>query len=87
MRRRAELRDGVRALEEELDDVRRQLKGSPREEIKHLEGKRQEFEADVQSYQAEKVRLEVGIEESGREIEHLEEQIERATGCTEIEEA
>ncbi len=78
MKRRTELRDIIQALEEELDDVGRQLKGSHQEEISRLESKRQEFEADVESYRAETVRLEVSIEDLGREIDQLEKQIDRA---------
>lgn len=78
MERRAELRDFIRDLDEELDDVRRQLRGSPQEEISRLEKKRQAFEADIESYRAEKVRLEVDLENFGKEIEGLDKRIQRA---------
>lgn len=50
MRRRAELVDIIRSLEAELDDLSRQLKGSPLEEISKLERNRESFNADIQGY-------------------------------------
>ena len=43
-----ELKDAI-ALDEELDDVSRQLKDSPQEEISRLEKKRRDFQADIES--------------------------------------
>jgi len=47
MQKRVALLDRLKALEEELDDVSRQLKGSPQEEISSLENKRRDFLADI----------------------------------------
>ena len=78
MRRRAELLDFIQTLEEELDDVSRQLKGSPQEEISRLEKQRQDFRADIESYRLEQGNLDTRLETLGKEIARLEKQIERA---------
>jgi len=78
MRRRAELLDFIKALEEELDDVSRRLKGSPQEEISRLEKQRQDFRADVESYLLEQGNLDSRIEALSKEIIQLEKQIEKA---------
>jgi DNA sulfur modification protein DndD len=53
MQRRTELGDIVSELDAELDDVKRQLKGSPLEEISRLEAQRENFDKDVQTYTLE----------------------------------
>src|SRR6185369_2716691 len=63
MRRRAELVDIIRALDAELDDLSRQLKGSPLEEISKLERNRENFKADVREYNFEVVILHTRIDE------------------------
>jgi DNA sulfur modification protein DndD len=78
MRRHTALREIVKGLDEELDDVRQQLKGSPQEEISRLENKRQAFESDIDSYRAEKFRLDMSVEDLSKEIERLERQIHQA---------
>ncbi len=78
MRRRAQLLDVITGLEEELDDVSRQLKGSPQEEISRLEKQRQEFRADIESYLLEQGNLESRIDSLTKKIAQLERQIERA---------
>jgi DNA sulfur modification protein DndD len=78
MRRRAELLDIIQALEEELDDVSRQLKGSPQEEISQLEKRRQNFRADIESYRLEQGTLDTRLEALAKEIVQLQKQIERA---------
>lgn len=78
MRRRTELLDVIQALEEELDDVSRQLKGSPQEEISRLEKQRQDFRADIESYRLEQGTLDIRLETLDKEIAQLEKQIKRA---------
>lgn len=78
MRRRTDLLDFIQALDEELDDIRRQLKGSPQEEISRLEKQRQDFQADIESYRLEQGNLDTRIEALNKEIAELERQIEKA---------
>jgi len=78
MRQRIELLALIQALEEELDDVSRQLKGSPQEEISRLEKQRQEFRADIESYWLEQGNLDTRLDALSKEIAQLEKQIERA---------
>lgn len=78
MRRRRELLDLIQALEEELDDVSRQLKGSPQEEISGLESRRENFRADIESYRLEQGTLDSRLERLDEEISELEKQIQRA---------
>jgi len=78
MRRRTDLLDLIQALDEELDDVSRQLKGSPQEEISRLEKQRQDFRADIESYRLEQGNLDTRIEALNKEIAELEKQIEKA---------
>lgn len=78
MRRRAELGERMKALDEELDDVSRQLEGSPQEEISRLEKQRRDFQADIDSYLLQQGSLNSRIETLGKEIGRLEKQIERA---------
>lgn len=78
MRRRSELIDIIRILEEELDDVSRQLKGSPLEEISKLERKRENYKADIQEYTLEIGSLHTRMEEFNRKIIELKKEIDRA---------
>ena len=78
MRRRAELLDIIKAIEEEIDDVSRKLRGSPQEEIKRLERQREEFRADIESNRLEQGNLDSRIESFGRELEELKKQIKTA---------
>jgi len=78
MRRRTNLLDLIQAREEELDDVRRQLKGSPQEEISRLEKQRQDFQADIESYRLEQGNLDTRIEALNKQIAELGKQIEKA---------
>ncbi len=78
MRRRASLLDHIQALDEELDDVSRQLKGSPQEEISRLEKQMQDFRADIESYRLEQGNLDTRVEALTKEIADLEKQIEKA---------
>ncbi|MCZ7570915.1 MAG: DNA sulfur modification protein DndD [Ardenticatenaceae bacterium] len=78
MRRRVELVDLIKGLEGELDDVARQLKGSPLEEIGRLEGQRQDFRADAESYSVQIGALTERIKKLTEEITRLEKAIGRA---------
>jgi DNA sulfur modification protein DndD len=78
MARRTELVDLIKSLEAELDDVGRQLKGSPLEEISRLEQKRQGYLADIDSYLIEIGSLTERIEKLTKEIAQLEKAIARA---------
>ncbi|RLC86289.1 MAG: hypothetical protein DRJ03_09235 [Chloroflexi bacterium] len=78
MRRRVELRERMKALDEELDDVSRQLEGSPQEEISKLEMQRRDFQADIDSYLLQQGSLDSRIETLTKDISQLEKQIERA---------
>lgn len=78
MMRRAELVDLIKSLEAELDDVGRQLKGSPLEEISRLEKQRQGFQADIDSDNIEIGSLTERIEKLSKEIAQLEKAITKA---------
>jgi DNA sulfur modification protein DndD len=78
MHQRTRLVRLVQSLEEELDDLSRQLGGSPQEEISRLEQRRKDFRADIDSYLLKKGNLENCIESKDEEIEDLEKQIEKA---------
>lgn len=78
MKRRAELVDIIKALEAELDDVGRQLKGSPLEEVSKLEEQRQGFLADIDSNNVEIGSLTERIEKMSKDIGELEKAIQRA---------
>ncbi len=78
MKRRTELLDIINGLDAELDDVSRQLKGSPLEEISRLEKQRRDFLADIDDYNLEIGRLSQRIEQMGNEINDLEKKIAKA---------
>jgi len=78
MARRIQLVDLIKSLEAELDDVGRQLKGSPLEEISRLEQKRQGYLADIDSYNIEIGSLTERVEKLTREIAQLEKAIAKA---------
>jgi len=78
MKRRAELLEIINGLNAELDDVSRQLKGSPLEEISRLEKQRRDFLADIDDYNLEIGRLSQRIEQLGKEINDLEKKITKA---------
>ncbi len=78
MRRRAELVDIIRVLEAELDDLSRQLKGSPLEEISKLERNRENFTADIQGYILEIGSLQEREAKFAKEIAELKKEIDRA---------
>jgi DNA sulfur modification protein DndD len=78
MKRRAELADIIRDLDAELDDIGRQLKDSPMEEVSRLERQRQDFLADIDGYNLEVGRVSQRIEELTKKIAQLEGTIDRA---------
>lgn len=78
MKRRAELLDIMKSLEEELDEVRDQLKGSPQEEISRLEEQREDFRADIESYRLEQGNCDTRIDHLSAELEELKKQIQVA---------
>ena len=78
MRRRSELIEIIRNLDAELDDVSRQLKGSPLEEISRLEAQRRNFLVDVDNHNLESGALVQRIEQTGKEIATLEKSIAKA---------
>lgn len=78
MRRRVELIDLIKDLEAELDDVSRQLRGSPLEEISQLERKRENFQADIQSNMLEIGSLLGKVEALNRQIIEIRKSIEQA---------
>jgi DNA sulfur modification protein DndD len=78
MRRRTELISIIETLEAELDDVSRQLQGSPLEEISKLEQKRREFRADIDRFNTEKGSLENQIETLTTTIKGLDKEIGKA---------
>lgn len=78
MRRRAKLVDIISNLEAELDDVSRQLKGSPLEEISKLERQREAFKGDIQDNILEMGSLQERADKFTKEIGELKKEIDRA---------
>jgi len=78
MKRRAELVDQIRDLDAETDDIGRQLKDSPLEEVSSLELQRQNFLADIDRYNIETGELTRDIEGLKEKIAHLEKRISQA---------
>jgi DNA sulfur modification protein DndD len=75
MQSRTELVNIIDGLVAELDDVSRQLKGSPLEEISRLENKRREYQEDIDRYYLEVGANSQQIEQMGKEIANLEKKI------------
>jgi DNA sulfur modification protein DndD len=78
MQQRIELMEIIRDLDAELDDVSRQLKGSPLEEISRLEEQRRSFMADIDGSYLESGALSQQVEQHGKEINELEKKISLA---------
>ena len=78
MRSRTELIEIISTFDAELDDVSRQLKGSPLEEISRLEEKRRNFLADVDDLNMEIGALTQSIEQASKQISALEKEITKA---------
>lgn len=78
MHRRVELIDLIKDLEAELDDVSRQLRGSPLEEISALEKKREDYQGDIQSNMLEVGSLLTKVESLMRQITEIRKNIDKA---------
>jgi DNA sulfur modification protein DndD len=78
MQRRVELIDLIKDLEAELDDVSRQLRGSPLEEISALEKKREDYQGDIQSNMLDVGSLLTKVESLMRQIVEIRKDIEKA---------
>jgi DNA sulfur modification protein DndD len=78
MRRRVELIDLINDLEAELDDVSRQLRGSPLEEDSQLEKKREAFQSDVNSNMLEIISLLSRGETLTKQLEDIRKAIDQA---------
>lgn len=78
MRRRTELIDIIMGLEAELDDVSRQLKGSPLEEISKLEQNRERFHTDFQDNILEIGSLQERENKFVKQVVELKKEIDRA---------
>jgi len=78
MKRRAELVDLIKDLDAESDNVGRQLKDSPLEEVSRLELQRQNFLADIDRYNIETGELTRDIEGLKEKIAQLEKRIAQA---------
>jgi DNA sulfur modification protein DndD len=78
MRRWTGLVDTIKELDAELDDIGRQLKDSPLEEISRLEKQRQNFQADMNSYNIELGALNERIDKLNKEIAQLEKDFVKA---------
>jgi DNA sulfur modification protein DndD len=78
MTQRVHLADVIKALDAELDDVGRQLKDSPLEEIKELENKRQAIQADIDSFNMDLGSLTTQVLALTKESNALEKAIQRA---------
>ena len=78
MKQKTSLDDVIKGLRAELDDVSRQLKGSPLEEIQGLETQRQNFLADIESYKMEIGSITTKIDQLEKDISKLEKEITKA---------
>lgn len=78
MKRRVELVDLIKDLEAESDDIGRELKDSPLEEVSRLEQQRQSYIADIESYNIETGALIRDIDNLKNKISQLEKLIAKA---------
>lgn len=78
MTRRAQLLDYIKGLQDELDDIGRQLKGSSTEEISELEIKRQEYQADIDSFNMDIGATKTQIDDLDTTIAELNKEISSA---------
>lgn len=77
MKERVCLMDEIDGLRKKLDDISRQLKGSPLEEVSGLERKREEFSSDIDSLNLSLGALTLAIKQSKKDIEDLEQAIRK----------
>ena len=78
MQRRSMVKDELKRLAGEIDDIGRQLQGSPLEEIRKLESKKQEYQQDINKANIEIGALGQRIAQQDKEIIQLQKQIDRA---------
>lgn len=78
MKRKSRLTESINDLQSRLDDITRQLKGSPQEEISGLEKQRHNFDSDIERYHIEIGKCKATIESQEAEIAKLTKQIEEA---------
>ncbi len=78
MQRRTELIHIIESNRAELDDITRQLEGSPVEEISRLEQQRQEFREDIDGYNLDSGALSRDMDRLTKELRDLEKDIAKA---------
>lgn len=78
MKDRTQLLEIIADREGQLDDLSRQLKDSPLEEISRLEKRRREFAANINDYKMDIGSLATKIEHATEKIKDLEKQISKA---------
>ena len=78
MNRHAQLVDITRVLETQLDDVGKQLRGSPLEQVGELERRREEFVADIDSGNVEVGSLSNRLQSIDEELAQLKKAITNA---------
>ncbi len=78
MKRHAELVDLIKDLDAESDNIGRQLKDSPLEEVSRLEMQRQNFRADIDRYNIETGELSRDIKGLKEKIAELDKRITQA---------
>jgi DNA sulfur modification protein DndD len=78
MRDRMTNLEAIEALDAEIDDIGRQLKGLPMEDIAALEKQRETFQQDVDSYMLQTVELKAHVTQLTETISRLEKEIENA---------
>jgi DNA sulfur modification protein DndD len=78
MKRRAEVTEIIKSLTAQLDDVKRQLKGSSLEEIGELEKKREEFAQDIERHTMDIGGCNLQIDSLTKNMAHLSKEIAAA---------
>jgi len=78
MQQRVNVKERIQILEARLSELELQLEGSPLEDVRQLEKKRQHFQADVESYIVECSSLEGHIAKANKQIEKLTKEITQA---------
>lgn len=76
--RHADLRERIKGLHGNLSDLTLKLKDAPQEDISRLEGKRQEFQANIVKLSTEQGQIEIRLEILSKEILQLQKQIDEA---------
>lgn len=78
MTEKVRLQDLIKDLHEQRDDVERQMKGSGQVEVSALANKRDQYQADIEEYRTELVRIELELESIKRRISELDREIGKA---------